>query len=154
MCSSSSVKLGAVGDSCPNAACAYAGRPDGRIVKFGKSRQGRQRYRCKHCGRCFCERTGTVFYGKHTPEERIVEVLAMISEGMRISSVTRVTGIKADTILQWVRDAGVHAEAVEEALLSDYELSASQLDGLWSFVHDKGEKKSMTKPTRRASSGE
>ena len=149
----SQVNLGAVGESCPNAECDYVGRTDGRIVKFGKSRQGRQRYRCEHCGKCFCERTGTVFYGKHTPEERIVEVLAMIAEGTRISSVTRITGIKEDTVLQWVREAGVHAEAVEEALLADYELSASQLDGLWSFVHDKGEKKSMKKPTRRVSSG-
>ena len=57
MSSSSTMRLGAVGASCPNAECAYAGRADGRIVKFGKSRQGRQWYRCAHCGKCFCERT-------------------------------------------------------------------------------------------------
>lgn len=83
----------------------------------------------------------------------MLDVLAMLSEGMRISSVTRVKGIKTDTILQWVREAGIHAEAIEQALLSDYELSASQMDGLWSFVRNKGEKKAMKRPRRRVSSG-
>lgn len=147
------LSLAGAGESCPNGECAYFGRTDGRIRKHGKSRQGRQRYRCYHCGQCFNERVGTVFYGKHTPEETMLEVLALLSEGMRISAVHRVKGIKTDTILRWVREAGVHAEAVEEALLETYELSASQLDGLWSFVHDKGEKKAMKRRPRRASSG-
>ena len=77
----------------------------------------------------------------------------MIAEGMRISSIARIKGIKEDTILQWVREAGHHAEAVEEVLLADYELGASQLDGLWSFVHDKGEKKVIRKPMRRVNAG-
>lgn len=136
------VSLGVVGESCPHEGCSGFGRRDGRIVKFGKSRQGRQRYRCEDCGKCFNERTGTLFYGKRTAEATIVEVLSMVAEGMRISSISRVKGLKEDTILQWVREAGGHAEAVEAALLADYELGASQLDGLWTFVHDKGEKKS------------
>jgi len=37
--------------------------------------------------------------------------------------------------------------------LRDYELSASQLDGLWSFVQNKGEKKIIKKPTTAANSG-
>jgi len=71
----------------------------------------------------------------------MLDVLAMLSEGMRISSIARVKGIKEDTILQWVKEAGLHAQAVEEALLSDYELSVSQMDGLWSFVRNKGKKR-------------
>jgi len=63
------LSLASTGDSCPNRECHYFGRIDGRIQRFGKSRQGRQRYRCGHCGKCFNERTGTLFYGKHTPEE-------------------------------------------------------------------------------------
>ena len=147
-------KFAQVGEVCPNSECAYAGRRDGRIVKFGQSRQGRQRYRCQHCGKCFCERTGTIFYGKRKPEEMILETLSLLSEGARISSIARTKGIKEDTILQWAREAGWHAEAVEEVLLRDYELSACQLDGLWSFVQNKGEKKTMKRPMTPVSSGE
>ena len=117
-------KFAHVGAVCPNEACRYYGRRDGRIVKFGQSCQGRQRYRCQHCKRCFCERTGTLFHGKRKPEAVIIETLMLLSEGVRISSIARTKGVQEDTILQWVREAGAHAEAVEEALLRDYEVGS------------------------------
>ena len=49
----------------------------------------------------------------------------MVAEGMRINSVTRITGIKEDTVLQWVREAGVDAESVEQVLSADCALKAS-----------------------------
>jgi transposase-like protein len=69
-------KFALVGEVCPNTECAYYGRRDGYVVKFGQSRQGRQRYRCHNCNKCFSERTGTVFYGKRKPETMNLEVLA------------------------------------------------------------------------------
>ena len=139
--------LACVGEFCPNAQCRLHQQLDqGNIVKFGKTRQGRQRFRCKQCQMSFSERKGTLFYGKHTDEETIIEVLMMLIEKMSISAISRVKGIKADTILSWVRLAGQHAEAVEEALLSRYQVSRAELDGLWSFVANKGEKKALKKP--------
>ena len=144
----------AVGDFCPNTECALFEQLDqGNIIKFGKTRQGRQRFRCKQCQGCFCERTGTLFHGKHTDEAQIIEVLMMLVERMSIVAISRVKGIKEDTILSWVRQAGQHAEAVEEALFSRYEVSRAELDGLWSFVAHKGEKKTIRKPMRPARSG-
>jgi transposase-like protein len=67
--------------------------------------------------------------------------LALIAEGSRISSLARTTGHKEDTILDWIREAGQHAEAIEEALLSEYRLTRGQIDGLWAYVGNKGEKK-------------
>jgi hypothetical protein len=60
---------------------------------------------------------------------------------MRISSLSRVKGHKEDTILAWLRDAAAHAEAIEEVLLAKYELQRGQLDALWAYVGNKGEKK-------------
>jgi hypothetical protein len=42
--------------------------------------------------------------------------------------------------LRWLRDAARHADAVEEALLEDYEVSKAQVDGLWTYVGHKGQK--------------
>jgi hypothetical protein len=67
--------------------------------------------------------------------------LALIAEGNRISSLVRVKGHKEDTIIDWIREAGQHAEEIEAVLLSDYELSRGQIDGLWAYVGHKGEKK-------------
>jgi transposase-like protein len=151
-------ELSQVGEYCPNRACPSYGKAQSEqakanIIKFGRSRQGRQRYRCKTCGQAFCETTGTLFANRKTPEATILECLAMIAEGMRISSVSRVKGIKEDTILDWIRNAGAHAEAVEAVLLAEYTLSRGQIDGLWSYVGNKGEKKRIPRQQAAANSG-
>ena len=134
------------GDFCPNEACSDYGKlQDGQkqrnIRKYGKTRAGIQRYQCKTCHRTFTETTGTIFYRKRTPERQILETLALLAEGSRISSLSRAKGIKADTILAWLREAAQHAEELEEVLMADFKVKRGQLDALWAFVRNKGEKK-------------
>jgi hypothetical protein len=38
-------------------------------------------------------------------------------------------------------------------LMADYRITRGQLDGLWAYVGNKGEKRTIPKPTRRVSSG-
>jgi transposase-like protein len=118
-----------------------------------KTKAGRQRFKCKTCGDTFTETKGTIFYRRRTPDDEIIETLALIAEGNRISSLARVKGHKEDTIIDWIRDAADHAEAIEEVLLAEYQISRGQLDGLWAYVRNKGEKKTTRKPTQAASSG-
>ena len=134
-----------VGDFCPNEACADHGKRQTEcqknIVKLGKTKAGRQRYKCHTCGSTFTETKGTLFYRRRTPEDEMIETLAFLAEGSRISSVTRVKGHKEDTILKWLRDAAEHVNVVEEALMKHYRIKRGQLDGLWAYVGNKGEKK-------------
>ena len=107
-----------VGDFCPNESCSDYGklqseRSVSNVIKFGQTRQGRQRFKCKTCNRTFCETTGTLFHGRRTPEKEIIETLAWLAEGNRISSIRRVKGFKEDTILAWLREAAKHVEAME-----------------------------------------
>ena len=138
-------KLAQVGDFCPNEACPDYGKlqseRQSKIIKFGKTKAGRQRYECKTCGETFTETKGTLFYRRRTPAAEIIDTLAHIAEGNRISSLARTKGHKEDTIIDWVREAGKHAEAIEEVLLADYQLTRGQIDGLWAYVGNKGEKK-------------
>ncbi len=139
-------ELAQVGDFCPNEDCKEYGKHQldqekRNVIKHGYSRQGVQRYRCKSCGKAFCERTGTIFHGRQIAEADIIECLKLVAEGTRVSSISRSKGFKEETILDWIREAGRHAEAIEEILLADYELDRGQLDGLWSYVGNKGEKK-------------
>ena len=134
-----------VGDFCPNEASTDYGKRQGEhqqnIIRFGKTKAGRQRFRCKTCGGTFTETKGTIFYRRRTPEDEIIETLAFVAEGSRISSLTRVKGYKEDTILAWIRDAAEHAEAIEEVLLAKYQIERGQLDALWAYVRNKGEKR-------------
>lgn len=85
--------------------------------------------------------------------EQILEVLALLAEGYRIATLTRVKGIKEDTILRWLREAAQHTEELNEVLMHDFHLQRAQIDGLWSFVQNKGEKKATPKPPTVAPSG-
>ena len=126
--------LAQAGTFCPNRGCSQYGKVGaGNIVKYGKSRQGRQRYQCKGCKKVFNEQRGTIFYKKRTAVKDIVESLAMVAEGMGIRATARVKGIKHNTLSAWLREAGSQAQQVEEVLLQDYHWSESQIDALWTY---------------------
>lgn len=134
--------LAQAGTFCPNKGCEQYGKVGaGNLVKYGKSRQGRQRYQCRICKKVFNEQKGTFFYKKRTAAKDIVESLAMVAEGMGIRATARVKGIKHDTLSAWLREAGSQAQQVEEVLLQDYQWSESQIDALWTFVQRKERKR-------------
>ena len=138
-------KFAQVGDFCPNKLCPDYGKLQSaqqhNIIKFGTTKRGHQRYQCKSCRQTFTETKGTLFYRRRTAEAEIIDTLAHIAEGNRIRSLVRTTGHKEDTISDWLREAGQHAQALEEVLLRNYQLSRGQIDGLWAYVGNKGEKK-------------
>src|SRR2546423_7831189 len=128
-------ELTSIGTFCPNMTCEHYGQLwQDNIIKFGRTRRGVQRYRCKSCLATFAATRGTLFYRRRTPAKDILETLALLAEGVRISSLARAKGFKADTILEWLREAARHAEAVEEVLLTNYRVSKAQIDGLWAYV--------------------
>ncbi len=144
-----------VGDFCPKSGCSdYGELQKGNIIKFGKTEAGRQRYLCHSCESTFTETTGTIFYRKRTPEREIMEALALIAEGSRVSSVARVKGHKEDTIVEWLRDAAQHAEAIEAELLKNFRIERGQLDAMWSYVGNKGEKRAIPRQQKAVSSGD
>ena len=67
--------------------------------------------------------------------------------------MSRTTGHKEDTLLDWLRAAAQQVEAIEAVLLADYRVSRGQLDGLWVYVGNKGGKKTTPRRPKRASSG-
>jgi len=139
-------KFAKPGEFCPNEACPDYGKlqtgQQQNIRKFGRTRRGVRRFRCQTCGKTFTETTGTIFFRKRTPEHEILETLAFLAEGNRISSLTRTKGFKEDTILAWLREAARHAEQLEDVLMKDFQVKRGQLDALWAYVGNKGEKKS------------
>lgn len=138
-------KFAKPGEFCPNPACPDYGKlqdaSQRNMNKFGKTRAGVQRYQCKSCHKTFTETYGTIFYGKRTSEHEILETLALLAEGNRISTLSRVKGHKEDTILQWLREAAQHADQVEDILMAEFQVQRGQLDALWAYVGNKGEKK-------------
>ena len=130
-------ELAKVGTFCPNPICSYYEQLQengNNIIKFGHTRSGRRRYKCRRCSATFTDTRGTIFCRRRTDEKEILECPAMIAEGFRISGVGRVKGHKEDTVSAWLRDAAEHSEAVEDILLSEFHVGRGRIDGLRSYV--------------------
>jgi len=138
---------------CPNEGCASYGQTGAHIVKNGRTRQGQQRYLCKECGRIFTATAGTPFYGLRTDWVDVLEALAMLAERGSIAAVARVKEVQPNTVANWLKKAGQHAQAVEEVLLREFGVEQVQLDELWTYVGNKGEKGGTPRLTRPESSG-
>ncbi len=138
------------GEFCPNTACPDYGKLQSdaqrNIEKYGKTKRGVQRYRCKTCGKTFTETYGTIFYGKRTAEHEILETLALLAEGVRLSTLARVKGHKEETISRWLRQAAQHVAQVEGVLMAEFRVTRGQLDALWTYVGNKGGKKTTPRP--------
>lgn len=82
-----------------------------------------------------------------------METLALVAEGSRVASLSRAKGYKEETIRNWLQQAAEHAERIEGELMSRYEIERGQIDGLWSYVGNKGEKKTILRRRDAVSSG-
>ena len=101
-----------VGEFCPYEDGEDYGKPGrGNRRKYGKTDRGVQRYPCKRGGRTFTA-------PRRVEAQEIIEVLALLAAGMRIRSVTRLKGVKEDTILDWLWEAARHMRAMGLAAIT------------------------------------
>lgn len=136
------INIAKVGDCCLNPECTHHKIFDKKnIIKFGKTRQERQKYRCTICLQVFSSRKGTIFYGKRTDEAIIIKSLEALSLGSRIESVAQTHHLKPETVGKWLKEAGEHAQNIEASVFCEYQIGSCEVDGLWSYVKNKGEKK-------------
>lgn len=130
---------------CPGKECPAYGRfgddPIHDIVGNGtyptKLGEKRQMYKCNVCGQPFSETAGTIFFGLKTPTKTVCTALHELAEGLGVRAVARIHGVKPDTVLEWLKKAGQHCQALSECMLRDLKMTQVQLDELWTFVHKK-----------------
>lgn len=72
------------------------------ISKNGR-RHNKQRYICKECGKQFLESYSTKGY----PEEVKQRCLDLYKEGMGFRAIEKKTGISHNTVINWVKQAGI-----------------------------------------------
>ena len=106
-------------------------------TRNGSSR-GRRRFECQDCGRTFGETLGTPLFHLHTPLPEIVRAIRVVVRRGSLRAAEEQTGHNYETIAEWIRRIGDHAEAVSDLLVHDLELSEVEIDEFWSFVGKKG----------------
>ena len=92
------------------------------------------RFKCKTCAKVFSARKGTFFYRLRTDVKVILEALHLLLEGNSIAAISRVKGVKEETIANWLRKASEHADEVNKLLVRNLHLTQLQVDELWSFI--------------------
>jgi transposase-like protein/IS1 family transposase len=102
--------------------------------KFGKDRNGYQRFRCRQCSRTFTEPHNGHFFGMYTPSEKTALILKMLVEGVSVRSVERLTGVHRDTILRLLVLAGERCEQLLESRIRQISVRDVQCDEIWGFV--------------------
>ena len=121
---------------CPHQECPdYGKKGQGNLscyCTYGP-RQTKLLY-CRTCGSRFSERRNTLFFGLHTDEDTIEQVVRYLAEGKSIRVTARLLGINKDTVHRIYARAGIHCERVLAELMRDLHLEGYPLKNLWSLV--------------------
>jgi transposase-like protein len=113
---------------------------EGNVVKYGGYQlDGKrvQRYLCHSCGRAFCSRTNTAYYGLHTNEDKVDLALKMSIRGMSIEGIADVLEVQPVTVSNWLARAGKQCEKVNEAKVKNLDLPKVEMDEMWVIVQKK-----------------
>lgn len=110
--------------NCPK--CGNSG------AKFGKTRDGQQRYRCKPCGKTYSEPKPLA--GKATPMDKAALALKLLLEGMSIRATERLTGLHRDTIMGLMVQAGEQCQRFLAGTIQNHPFADIQIDEQWGFV--------------------
>lgn len=110
--------------------------------RFGKHRNGLQRFRCVPCGRTYTEDHAPAFRVEdYLKEKRGIMAIKLLVEGCSIRSIERLTGIHRDTVIELLLIAGARCEKLMDRVIQDVPVSDVQADEIWSFVGKKEKQK-------------
>ena len=114
--------------------------------KFGKNRNGSQRYRCSKCRKTFSE--SRPLDTMYLPLDRATKALQLLLEGCSIRSVERITEIHRDTLMRLLVLAGERCERLLESKIQNVPVTDVEADELWSYVYKKEGHKWMREANR------
>jgi transposase-like protein/IS1 family transposase len=105
-----------------------------RCKKFGKHRNGLQRYRCRQCSKTFTEDHAASLGSMYTPLDKAAKAIELLVEGCSVSTVERFTGLHHTTILSLPVLVGEKCERLLESRIRNLPVSDVQCDEIWGFV--------------------
>jgi transposase-like protein/IS1 family transposase len=112
------------------------------VKRFGKHRNGLQRFRCGTCRKTFTEEHKRPFRVEdYLNDQRGLMAIRMLVEGCSIRTVERLTEIRRDTIIDLLLIAGERSERVMDRLIQNVKLTDIQMDEMWNFVYCKEARK-------------
>lgn len=119
----------------------------GTAKRYGKTAAGTGRYRCRDCGATFTEPKPANPLGSHTTTlDNAERVFMLLTEGMSVRFVSRVTGVHKTTVLRLLVTLGEKCERLLDEKLVDMRPSHVQADEAWTFVQKKQKRLKVDDP--------
>jgi len=114
---------------CPNEACSnHKKRGLGNIVVFDRyGRDRRKLLKCKTCNYKFSERRATLFFGFHTKESKIREVIFNLLMGMSFRQAANASDLDKDTVQRIWKRFVFYCEDSLDSLLKEFNLKLEDL---------------------------
>ena len=121
---------------------------NGTPRKFGKDRNGNQRYQCKPCKQTYTDLPEKPLGAMRLPMEKAVFVLKLLLEGCSVRATCRLSGVSCDTVLALLVHAGEKAKDLMESRLVNVKADDVECDEIWGFVGCKQKTKEGLHPTK------
>lgn len=102
--------------------------------KFGKDRNGLQRFRCSSCKKTFLEDHHRPLGEMRLPLEKAVSVIQHLVEGCSIRSTERITGVEKRTILSLLSLVGQRSEKLMADRIKGLRIKECSCDEIWGYV--------------------
>jgi transposase-like protein/IS1 family transposase len=105
-----------------------------RCARFGKHRNGLQRFRCGQCHKTFTEAHERPLDEMRLPLAKSEAILKMLCEGVSVRSIERLTDTHRDTVLRLLVLAGQRCEHLFSERIRGLAVSDVQCDEIWGYV--------------------
>ena len=102
--------------------------------KFGKHRNGLQRFRCNQCRKTFTEEHTRPLDEMRLDFSKALLVLQLLVEGCSVRTTERITGVGKTAILSLLVLAGERCERLMEKKLRNVKVNDLQADEIWAYV--------------------
>ncbi|HJR61507.1 MAG TPA: IS1 family transposase [Vicinamibacterales bacterium] len=137
-----------------NALQAVLGRPlccERHCGRYGKHRNGAQRFRCALCGKTFTEAHQRLLGSMTVDEDKALLALQLLVEGNSIRSTERITGIDRNTIMRLLVLAGERCERLMTERIQNLPVEHLECDEIWGYVgcHQRHVTSDMEQPDLR-----
>jgi transposase-like protein/IS1 family transposase len=113
------------------------------VVRFGKY-SGRQRYKCKDCGKTFSDLTNSPLQGTHYPEKWIKFIDCML-KGMSLREASNELGVHHVTLFYWRHKV---LSALEQKQIEQFE-GILEVDETYFLFSEKGKKNMRDRKARK-----
>lgn len=121
----------------------------GTAKRFGFTKARTARYRWRDCRATFTEPKPTPLGSHTTSVDNAVKVFTLMTEGMSVRAISRVTGIHKTTILSLLKTVGKKCARLFDAKMQNIRPRYVQADEAWTFVQKKQKRLKINDPVER-----